>query len=159
MINHDKTLWREKWLFYINELTSLKLQKKSWLDKTQTNPHWSFVEFMCSYFDDLAIDDNYKYQLDKRWLTKKEFEIIKNWHIALDNYNSPKDDNYDNEVIVNDPNWIEISQLGFATRDELTKVLNESERQILNEEIDYLKYIQVSVGETPTDSMKELADI
>lgn len=96
---------------------------------------------MCSYFDDLAIDDNYKYQLDKRWLTKKEFEIIKNWHIALDNYNSPKDDNYDNEVIVNDPNWIEISQLGFATRDELTKVLNESERQILNEEIDYLKYI------------------
>ena len=159
MINHDKTLWREKWLFYINELTSLKLQKKSWLDKTQTNPHWSFVEFMCSYFDDLSIDDNYKYQLDKRWLTKKEFEIIKNWHIALDNYNSPKDDNYDNEVIVNDPNWIEISQLGFATRDELTKVLNESERQILNEEIDYLKYIQVSVGETPTDSMKELADI
>lgn len=141
MTSDDKNLWRERWLSCINELTSLDLQKKSWLDKTHTNPHWSFIEFMCSYFDDLAIDDNYKYQLDKAWVTKVEFEIIKNWHIALDKYKSPKNDDYDNEAILNDHIWIEILQIGMETRNELGKTLNETERQFLTEEIDYLKYI------------------
>jgi hypothetical protein len=141
MTSDDKILWRERWLGCINELTSLDLQKKSWLDKTQTNPHWSFVEFMCSYFDDLAIDDNYKYQLDNGWVTKKEYEIIEDWHITLDKYNSPKNDDYDNEAILKDPKWLEILQIGVKTRNELGKTLNESERQFLMEEIDYLKYI------------------
>jgi hypothetical protein len=118
-------------------LTSFDLQKISWLDKTHTNPHWSFVEFICSYFDDLAIDDNYKYQLDKGWVTKVEFEIIKNWHIALDNYKSPKNDDYDNEAILNDPKWLEIFKIGVKMRNELAKTLNETERQFLTEEIDY----------------------
>lgn len=141
MTDNDKNLWRERWLGCINELTSLDLQKKSWLDRTRTNPHWSFVEFKCSYFDDLAIDGNYKYQLDKGWVTKKELGIIEDWHITLDKYNSPKNDNYDNEAILNDPKWVEILQIGIEARNELAKTLNETERQLLTEEIDYLKYI------------------
>jgi hypothetical protein len=141
MTGDDKNLWREQWLSCINELTSLDLQKKSWLDKTHTNPHWSFVEFMSSYFDDLAIDDNYKSQLEKEWVTKEEFEIIENWHIALENYKSPKNDHYDNEAILNDNNWTEILQIGMETKNELGKTLNDTERHFLTEEIDYLKYI------------------
>ena len=141
MTSDDKNLWRERWLSCINQLTSLDLQKKSWLDKTHTNPHWSFVEFMCSYFDDLAIEDTYNYQLDKGWVTKLEFKIIKNWHIALDNYKSPKNDDYDNEAILDDPKWIEILRNGMEIRNELGKTLNDTERQFLTEEIDYLKYI------------------
>lgn len=140
MSNNEKNLWRERWLDCINELTSLDLQKKSWLDRTHTNPHWSFIEFMCGYFDDLAIDNNYKYQLDKGWVTKEEYEIIEDWHITLDKYSSPKNDDYDNEEILNDPKWIEISQIGLAMKNELTKTLNETERKFLNREIDYLKY-------------------
>jgi len=139
MTSIDKNLWRARWLGCINELTSLDLQKKSWLDKTHSNPHWSFVEFMCNYFDDLAIDENYKYQLDKGWVTKKEYEIIEGWHIALDKYNSLKNDDYDNEAILNDPKWIEVLQFGRAIRYELTITLNETEKQLLNEEIDYLR--------------------
>lgn len=141
MTSNDRNLWRERWLGCINELTSLDLQKKSWLDRTHKNPHWSFVEFMCSYFDDLAINENYKYQLDKNWVTKKEYEIIEDWQIALDKYNSPKKDDYDNEAILNDPKWLEILQIGVATRNNLAKILNDTERQFLTEEIDYLKYI------------------
>jgi len=139
MTNNNKDLWRERWLRCINELTSLDLQKKSWLDKNHSNPHWSFVEFMCSYFDDLVIDDNYKYQLDNGWVAKKEFEIIEDWHIALDKYNSLN--NGDNEAILNDPKWVEILRIGVVIRNELAKTLNESERQFLTEEIDFLKYI------------------
>lgn len=141
MSSNDRNLWRERWLGCINELTSLDLQKKSWLDRTNTNPHWSFVEFMCSYFDDLAIDNNYKYQLEKGWITKNEYEIIESWHIELDKYNSPKNDDSDNEAILNDPKWIETLQIGLTARNELTKTLNKTERQFLNEEINYLQFI------------------
>jgi len=140
MTNNDKKLWRERWLSCINELTSLDLQRKSWLDNTHSNPHWTFVEFMCSYFDDLAIDENYKYQLDKDWVTNNEFEIIEDWHNALDKYNSSKND-YDNEAILNDPEWLKILQIGVATRNNLAKILNDTEKQFLNDKIDNLKHI------------------
>jgi len=42
----QKELWRDRWLSCINELTSIELQRKSWLDKSNTNPHWTFVEFI-----------------------------------------------------------------------------------------------------------------
>jgi hypothetical protein len=119
MTNNDKDNWRERWLGCINELTSLDLQKKSWLDRTHTNPHWSFVEFMCNYFDDLAIDDNYKYALDNGWVTRQKYEIIKDWHEALDKYNSPNEDDYDNEAILNDTKWLDILQTGINTKNKL----------------------------------------
>ena len=46
--------WRQRWLSSFNELTSIELQQKSWLDRFNKNSHWSFVEFMCSYFDNLT---------------------------------------------------------------------------------------------------------
>lgn len=141
MTNKDEDIWRERWLSCINELTCLNLQKKSWLDRTHTNPHWSFDEFMCSYFDDLAIDDNYNNQLDCGWVSKQEFEIIKRWHEELDNYNSPKNDRYEHETILNDGKWLEIIEIGVNARNNLTKTLSERERQFLTEEIDYLKYV------------------
>jgi hypothetical protein len=141
MDSNDKNLWRERWLGCINQLNSLDLQKKSWTDLTHKNPHWSFIEFMCSYFDDLAIDDKYKYQLDKGWISKEEFEILEKWHIKLDKYNSPKNDDYDNEATLNDPKWLEVLQIGVETRNKLAKTLNETERQFLTEEIDYSKFI------------------
>ena len=141
MTSSTKNLWRERWLGCINELTSLDLQRESWFDRTHTNPHWSFVEFMCSYFDDLAIDENYKYQLDNSWITSQEFEIIKDWHESLDKYNSPKKDDYDHEAILNDSKWLEILQSGVAMKSKLAVRLNEKETEILTEKINYLKFV------------------
>jgi hypothetical protein len=141
MTSDDKILWRERWLGCINELTSLNLQKKSWLDKTHTNPHWSFVEFMCSYFDDLGIDDNYKYPIDKGLLTDQEFETIKNWHEALDKYNSPKNNDYDHQAILTDPKWLDILQIGLTMKSKLASTLNETEKKILTDEINHLNFV------------------
>src|SRR5690606_4008924 len=101
MTDEGKNAWRENWLSSINELTSIDLQRNSWLDKTHTNTHWSFVEFMCSYFDDLAIDNSYNYPLKKGWISNQEFEIVREWHELLDKYNSPKNNDYDHEAILN----------------------------------------------------------
>lgn len=141
MTNNDKDRWRESWLGCINELTSLNLQKKAWLDRTHTNPHWSFIEFMCSYFDDLAIDENYKGLLENGWVTKQEFEILREWHEALDKYKAPKNDDYDNEAVLNDFKWLEILQKGIQAKVKLNETLNEREKNILTEEINYLNYV------------------
>ena len=141
MTSNDRDNWRERWLGSINELTSLDLQKQSWLDTTHTNPHWSFLEFMSCYFDDLVVDDNYKHPLDKGYVTIQEYETIMDWHEALDKYDSPKNDVYDNEAILNDPKWLDILNIGINVRNKLAESLSETEKQFLTEKIDYSKYI------------------
>jgi len=136
----QKELWRNRWLSSINELTSLKLQRESWLDEKNTNLHWSFVEFMCSYFDDLGLDDNYEEQLNKKWVSEKEIEAIKNWHDLLNKYDSPMNDDYNNKLIINDKDWNLIIQEGLKAVINLSKYLNESEVQILTEEMDYISF-------------------
>ena len=139
--NEDlKKVWRPNWLSRINELTSLELQKRSWLDNDAPSPHWSFVEFMCSYFDDLGVENAYKDPLVRGLLSKQEFDIIKEWHDVLDKYNSPNDDDYNVANILSDPKWLEILELGIVAKNNLAKVLSESERQFLTEEIDHRKY-------------------
>ena len=135
----QKINWRKRWLSSINELTSIELQKSSWLDKSNTNPHWSFTEFMCCYFDDLSLDNNYQDQLKISWISEQEFKLIKEWHIALDKYESPTDDD-DRESILEDKKWLEIVNLGVIAKQELIKYLNIEELNILTEKIDYRRF-------------------
>lgn len=126
--------WRERWLDSINELTSFDLQVKSWLDKENTNPQWSFVEFICSYFDDLGLDDNYQYALKNGWITERELGIVKEWHEALNNYNSPDNNDYDDAAILNDQKWLAIINLGQSVTHKLKNVLTANEISILTAE-------------------------
>lgn len=140
-INNQRKLWRDRWLDSINELTSLRLQQESWLDNSHSNPHWSFVEFMCCYFDDLSIDKNYEDLIASGYVSQQEFEIINQWHEDLNNYDSPNNDDYDNQAILNDSKWLDIVKLGELTKNILAEVLNSDERQILMQEINYLNFI------------------
>jgi hypothetical protein len=140
MTNGDKKIWRESWLSCINELTSLNLQKQSWLDKTNTNPHWSYIEFMSCYFDDCFIN-HYRYQLENKLVSNQEFEVLKKWHEALYNYKSPNNDDYNCEAILNDREWINILNIGLKAKRKLSNILPEDEKRILNEDIDYLKFV------------------
>jgi hypothetical protein len=134
---NEKLLWRNSWLKSINELTSFNLQKESWLNCLSKNQHYSFIEFMSCYFDDLLIDDNYKIILEKGWISDKEYEIIKTWHSELDKYEPPKNDDFDNDSIINDPKWQEIINIGLNVKEELSKIINESENKILAKDIKF----------------------
>lgn len=137
MSKTQKELWRKEWLSSLKELTSLELQKKSWLDKKNTNPHWSFIEFISCYFDDLMIDNNYKIPLENNWITEKELLIIQNWHNLLDKYEPPKNDNYNHYSILKDKNWLKIVEKGIEEIEQLIEVLNKEEIEFLNEDISY----------------------
>ena len=131
----NKENWRKRWLDSINELTSLELQRKSWLDFKNTNPHWSYVEFTGCYFDDLALSDKYKNEINIGYISEEEYELIKDWHKMLNEYEAPNKNSYDNEAILSDENWLKIINLGKKTKESLMFILNASEKQILQEQI------------------------
>ena len=127
-----KEIWRQRWLDAINELTSLDLQKKSWLDRQNTRPHWTFVEFMCSYFDDLLFD-GYNYYIDCGWVSRQEYEIIQDWHETLEKYKSPNNDDYDDDAVLNDTKWLHIIQTGADAKNKLSEILQPDEKTFLKE--------------------------
>jgi hypothetical protein len=127
----EKNEWRKNWLNSIYEITSLELQEKTWLDNENTNPHWSFIEFMCFYFDDLSLSKNYEEELKSGWVKEDEYLILKDWHDKLNNYNSPK--NLDiNDQVLSDINWLEIISIGTKAKSELYKIVSQEEKNYLN---------------------------
>ena len=135
-----KLNWRPRWLSSINELTDLELQKISWLDAKVENPHWTYVEFMCSYLNDLGLEDNYKDPLERKLITTEELQIIMEWHKKLTEYEAPNKEHYNHTEILNDSKWTEILKLGLNSRLKLADIICEEEKKILTEKINYLAY-------------------
>jgi len=67
---------------------------------------------MCCYFDDLLCGLNYSQLVENGYISEREKVILIEWHTALDNYNSPGNNDYDDAAILNDPEWIRIAVLG-----------------------------------------------
>lgn len=127
--------WRKKWLASIAELTSIDLQRASWLDAGDQNPHWSFIESMCFYFDDCACDD-YLLHIKHGYLSPEEFEAIRAWHELLDHYNSPDGDDNSAKVL-EDPDWLAVVSTGNVARQRLETYLNASEMEIIRKALIY----------------------
>lgn len=115
----------------IKDLTNLEYQKRTWLDPNNTNPYYSFIEFMCSYFDDLNISVGYEKLIDKGLVTQMEFDSIAEWNNSLFEYDSPNKDDYDNKSVLNDPKWIEIIEIGMVSIENLKPKLSKAERSLL----------------------------
>lgn len=130
-IKSDRELWREQWLKSINELTSLALQKSKWIDVHDSNPHWSFTEFICCYFDDVLDGNDYQKFIRFDWISKDEYEIIKDWHEMLDQYYSPSQNDFDSLSILNDLKWIEITKAGNIAKVNLSILLSQDEKFLL----------------------------
>jgi hypothetical protein len=105
-------LWRVRWKSSIEELTSLDHQRKSWLDAEKPSVHYTYVEFMCCYFDDLLCGLSYNQFVENGYVSEQEKYVLFEWHISLDGYNSPRNNDYDDAAILNDPEWIRIAALG-----------------------------------------------
>ncbi len=94
---------------------------------------------MCSYFDGLAVDNNYEDPLKRNLLSENEFKIVENWHKELDAYQTPNNKDYDVSAILNDTEWLRIIEIGEKTKEALSEVLADNEKVILLENIDYEK--------------------
>ena len=126
-----RRLWRLHWLYCLLSLADFDLQWERWLNKEITNPQWSYVEFMCTYFDDCRTKD-YASLLEEGFVSRAEFDCIKDFHEALDSYKSPTND-YDHQAILDDPRWREIAAKGRNSLQFLrTLIIDPAEQEIFS---------------------------
>ena len=125
-MNDDAKLrknWRRNWLDAITYFADIETQRKRWLDPAETNPHWTFVEIMCGYFDDCSLDLGYQHWIDKGHLTEEEAEAVEHFHAIANTYEAPNGDNYDNQAVLNDPKWYWVCEAARDAADCLHDLL------------------------------------
>ena len=118
--------WRKFWLSSIAEFADFETQKRKWLDAENTNPHWSFVEYMCNYFDDLGLQVvGYEGRINEGFVTKEEVAAVENFDRIADSYASPTND-YDHKAILSDPKWHEVVQAAQEAQQRLLALISDT---------------------------------
>ena len=125
--------WRQNWLESIAEFADLELQRRSWLGGNDYNsPYWSFVEWMCRYFDDYSLSSGYATFVADGLVSQEEADALREFHSAADAYKAPRGDSYNHSAILADPDWLHVVSLADAARLSLLTVIKEpSERKLL----------------------------
>lgn len=126
--------WRTRWLSSIQEFADHETQRRLWLDSKNTNPHFSFIEYFCCYFDDLNLSDGgYDWALSEGMLSADEVTAVAEFHQTADAYDSPTDD-YDQQAILADPKWTEVVAAAKRAQDALSQLIDDAhERRFLLE--------------------------
>jgi len=119
--------WRLLWLSSIQAFSDRETQTSRWLDPNERNPHYSFVECMCAYFDDayLREENGYERRLERGHLTKTEFEAVAQFHSKADAYKSPGGDDYDTSSILQDSNWQAVVDAAQSAQQRLLPLLTD----------------------------------
>lgn len=122
-VNEYRKNWRQTWLTSLLCLSDIILQQR-WLDPRIRNPAWTYVEFMCVYFDDLRTGDGYADLISEGLLSFDEFQVIQNFHEALSAYEPPKGD-YDHQAILSDEKWQKIVAQGKTAMTSLREIISD----------------------------------
>ena len=114
---------RRWWFGSVYEISDLDLQRCTWLDTTNQNPHWSFIEFVSSYPD----DDQLQHALSQIWLTPDEFDILSNLRRILVEYSPPGEKYYDNAAVLDDPAWHSVAAAAERARQRLLSMTTDKQ--------------------------------
>ncbi len=119
---------RRWWFCRVSELSDIGLQRRTWLDTTNRNPHWSYIEFIESYPDHDQLLD----ALKQGWLTAAEFEILSELGRILDSHTAPAGNHYDNAAVLDDPAWQSVVEAAERARQQLLSMTtDQDEREML----------------------------
>ena len=127
--------WRMNWLRSIQEFADLDTQRRLWLDPDVPNRHYTFVEYMCSYFDDLAVFDDasvsgdaYAVARAQALVSAEEAAAVEPFHATLDAYEAPAGA-YDHEAMLADPKWRSVVAAAKAAQSALMPLNHDPEER------------------------------
>lgn len=125
--------WRRNWLESLAEFANYELQRRSWFGGPEYNsPYWSFVEWMCRYFDDYSLSSGYRQFVEDGLVSPEEAEAVSVFHAAADAYKAPDGNDHNHSAILSDPAWLHVVSLADAARVQLLAIIKEpSERELL----------------------------
>jgi hypothetical protein len=120
---------RRWWFNSVYQISDLELQRRTWLDPANRNPHWSYVEFVCLFPDDDQLDDATR----RGFLSMEEHAILIDLNRALVLHKAPGGDDYDNAAVLGDPAWHAVAAQAEAARQRLLELTTDSfEREALS---------------------------
>jgi hypothetical protein len=90
---------RRQWFGSVYEIADIDYQRRTWLAPPTKSPHWSYVEFCCSY----PSIGQLQFARSHGHLSAEEFELFVSLNKALTSHKAA--DDYDNLAILNDPRW------------------------------------------------------
>ncbi|MDF1875449.1 hypothetical protein JHD48_06855 [Sulfurimonas sp. SAG-AH-194-I05] len=130
-----KQRWRLYWIHCIFEFSHAKLQYMSWIQGSNaewtTDEGWlsSFEECNASYFDNLALDDNYIKAIACGNVSKEEALRANTFHQRVYLYIEPSENP---EEILKDPEWLEITSHAKEFWNYLKRtVVSQRERDVI----------------------------
>ena len=119
---------RRWWFCRVCEVANIDSQRRMWLDTSNRNPHWSYIEFIESY----PHDDQLLHALKQGWLTAGEFGILSELGRILAAYSPPGENRYDNAAVLQDPAWHSVVKAaGHAKQQLLSTTTDQQEREAL----------------------------
>jgi len=124
--------WRLNWLCQIHNFADYEQQRERWFDPNEPSPYWCFGEFICCYFDELALNDcdgGYARMLGLGFLTEAEIAAVAEFHRLFDQYDSPGNDDFDDEAVFNDPAWREVVAAAQRAQEKLLPLLDDPEER------------------------------
>jgi hypothetical protein len=119
---------RRWWFCRVHEISDIGLQRRTWLDATSRNPHWSYIEYIESYpYDDQLLD-----ALRQGWLSADEFSVLNELGRILAAYSPPGGDGYDNAAVLQDPAWHSVVKAAEQAKQQLLSItVDQQERETL----------------------------
>ena len=121
--------WRRNWLGSLRELSDMALQRETWLNDHNSNPHYCFIEFVNSYLYDLTLYDGYEQVLRDKLVTSAEVDAIMSFDKALLTYQEPVGSAYNDSLVLSDPAWACVTAEAREAIRKLSEILNDpSER-------------------------------
>jgi hypothetical protein len=126
-INSDELAnLRRQWFGSVYEVADLDYQRRTWLTPPTSSPHWSYVEFCCSY----PQVDQLQFGRDHGHLSSKEFDLLSIVCEAIISYRAA--DDYDNAAILEDPGWHAVVEKAETVRQQLLGItMDKAERSYL----------------------------
>src|SRR3984957_7231158 len=109
---------RTSWFGSVSEISDIDLQRCSWLDLTNRNPHWSYIEFTCSYPDCSQMSQ----ARQEGWLSAAEFEILKEFRRGRVAYSPSRNGHYENAAILDDPAWRSVVGAAEQAKQQLLSI-------------------------------------
>ncbi|MEO0412767.1 MAG: hypothetical protein AAF221_13105 [Pseudomonadota bacterium] len=123
--------WRLRWLSSIQAFCDTEVQAKCWLNPEERNPHYSFIECMCCYFDDafMSEEDVFERRVARQHMTNEEVDAVAQFHSMAEAYQSPNNDDYDVRAILSDHKWHEVVKAAQNVAQKLLKLLKTPEEK------------------------------
>ena len=114
--SEDLANLRRQWFGSVYEIADLDYQRRTWLTPPTSSPHWSYVEFCCSY------PDAHQLQLarDHGHLSSREFDLLSAVGEAIRAHRA--NDDYDNAAILKDPGWHSVVAKAQTVRQQLLAI-------------------------------------